>query len=93
MTKLKGVGIKCKNVAFVTKSVSTPMDPHVKLTTSQSSSTGVQCTEIVIIFFLGAALFLISSFHATSPIPGFLSYSYHHYLFILGPLTFTVHAL
>ena len=47
----------------------------------------------VMILFLGAALFLISSFQTTSLIPEFLSYSYHHYLFILGPLTFTVHAL
>ena len=47
----------------------------------------------VMIFFLGAALFLISSFHATSPIPGFLTYGYHHDLLILGPLSFTVHAL
>ena len=45
------------------------------------------------ILFLDAALFLISSFHATSLILGFLSYSYHHYLLILGLLTFTVHAL
>ena len=44
----------------------------------------------VTILFLSAALFLISSFCATSPIPGFLSYDYHHYLLILGPLTFTI---
>ena len=47
----------------------------------------------VTILFLGSALFLISSFHATSPFPGSLSYAYHHYLLILGPLTFTIHAL
>ena len=45
------------------------------------------------ILFLGAALFLISSFHTISLILGFLSYSYHHYLLILGLLTITVHAL
>ena len=44
----------------------------------------------VMILFLGSALCLISSFHATSPFPGSLSYTYHHYLLILGPLTFTV---
>ena len=48
---------------------------------------------IVTILFLGSALFLISSFHATSPFLGSLCYAYHHYLLILGPLTFTVHAL
>ena len=48
---------------------------------------------IVMILFLGSALFLISSFRATSPFPGSLSYAYHHYLLIMGPLTFTVHAL
>ena len=47
----------------------------------------------VMILFLGSALFLVSSFHATSPFPGSLSYTYHHYLLILGPLTFTIHAL
>ena len=47
----------------------------------------------VMILFLGSALFLISSFHATSPFPGSLCYAYHHYLLILGPLTFTVRAL
>ena len=47
----------------------------------------------VTILFLGSALFLISSFRATSPFPGSLSYAYHHYLLIMGPLTFTVHAL
>ena len=47
----------------------------------------------VTILFLGSALFLISSFCATSPFPGSLSYAYHHYLLILGPPTFTVHAL
>ena len=51
------------------------------------------CQQIVMILFLGAALSLISSFHANSLILGFLSYSYHHYLLILGPLTFTVHTL
>ena len=40
------------------------------------------------ILFLGSALFLISSFCATSPFLGSLSYTYHHYLLILGPLTF-----
>ena len=44
----------------------------------------------VTILFLGSALFLISSFHATSPFPGSLSYAYHHYLLILGPPTFAV---
>ena len=44
----------------------------------------------VTILFLGSALFLISSFHATSPFPGSLCYAYHHYLLILGPLTFTI---
>ena len=47
----------------------------------------------VTILFLGSALFLISSFHATSPFLGSLCYAYHHYLIILGPLTFTVCAL
>ena len=47
----------------------------------------------VTILFLGSALFLISSFCATSPFPGSLSYTYHHYLLFLGPLTFTIHAL
>ena len=47
----------------------------------------------VTILFLGSALFLISSFRATSPFPGSLCYAYHHYLLILGPLTFTVCAL
>ena len=47
----------------------------------------------VMILFLGSALFLISSFHATSPFLGSLSYAYHHYLLILGPLTFTICAL
>ena len=47
----------------------------------------------VTILFLGSALFLISSFHAMSPFPGSPSYTYHHYLLILGPLTFTVCAL
>ena len=47
----------------------------------------------VTILFLGATLFLISSFHATSPIPGFLIYEYYHYILILGPLTFTIHTL
>ena len=47
----------------------------------------------VMILFLGSALSLISFFHATSPFPGSLSYAYHHYLVILGSLTFTVHAL
>ena len=46
--------------------------------------------ELVTILFLGSALFLISSFCATSPFPGSLCYAYHHYLLILGPLTFTV---
>ena len=44
----------------------------------------------VTILFLGSALFLISSFCAMSPFPGSLSYAYHHYLLILGPLTFTI---
>ena len=47
----------------------------------------------VMILFLGSALFLISSFRATSPFPGSLYYTYHHYLLILGPLTFTIHTL
>ena len=47
----------------------------------------------VMILFLGCALFLILSFHATSPFPGSLSYAYHHYLLILRPLTFTIHTL
>ena len=47
----------------------------------------------VMILFLGSALFLISSFCATSPFPGSLSYAYHHYLLILRPLIFTIHAL
>ena len=47
----------------------------------------------VMILFLGSALFLISSFRAMSPFLGSLCYAYHHYLLILGPLTFTVHAL
>ena len=47
----------------------------------------------VTILFLGSTLFLISSFRATSPFPGSLCYAYHHYLLILGPLTFTVCAL
>ena len=47
----------------------------------------------VIILFLGSTLFLISSFRATSPFLGSLSYAYHHYLLILGPLTFTIHTL
>ena len=47
----------------------------------------------VTILFLGSALFLISSFCATSPFPGSLSYAYHHYLLILGPLTFTIYTL
>ena len=50
-------------------------------------------TEIVTILFLGNTLFLISSFHATSPFLGSLCYAYHHYLLILGPLTFTVRTL
>ena len=44
----------------------------------------------VTILFLSSALFLISSFHAMSPFPGSLCYAYHHYLLILGPLTFTI---
>ena len=47
----------------------------------------------VTILFLGSALFLITSFRAMSPFPGSLSYAYHHYLLVLEPLTFTVHAL
>ena len=46
--------------------------------------------QFVTILFLGSTLFLISSFCATSPFLGSLSYAYHHYLLILGPLTFTV---
>ena len=49
--------------------------------------------SIVMILFLGCTLFLISSFRATSPFPGSLSYTYHHYLLILGPLTFTIRTL
>ena len=49
--------------------------------------------DIVTILFLGSTLFLISSFCATSLLPGSLSYTYHHYLLILGPLTFTIRAL
>ena len=45
------------------------------------------------ILFLGSALFLVSSFRATSPFLESLSYTYHYYLLILGPLTFTIHAL
>ena len=48
---------------------------------------------IVTILFLGSTLFLISSFCAISPFLGSLSYTYHHYLLILGPLTFTICAL
>ena len=47
----------------------------------------------VMILFLGSTLFFISSFRATSPFPGSLCYAYHHYLLILGPLTFTVRTL
>ena len=47
----------------------------------------------ITVLFLGSALFLISSFRATSPFLGSLSYAYHHYLLILGPLTFTIRAL
>ena len=47
----------------------------------------------VMILFLGSALFLISSFHTISPFLGSFSYTYYHYLLILGPLTFTVHTL
>ena len=47
----------------------------------------------VTILFLGSTLFLISSFHTTSPFLGSLFYAYHHYLLILGPLTFTIHTL
>ena len=47
----------------------------------------------VTILFLGSTLFLISSFCTTSPFLGSLSYAYHHYLLILGPLTFAVHTL
>ena len=47
----------------------------------------------VTILLLSAALFLISLFCTMSPIPGFFTYDYHHYLLILGPLTFTVQAL
>ena len=47
----------------------------------------------VMILFLGSTLFLISSFHAMSPFPGSFCYAYHHYLLILGPLTFTICAL
>ena len=50
-------------------------------------------TVAVTILFLGSTLFLISSFHTTSPFLGSLSYAYHYYLLILGPLTFTVRAL
>ena len=54
----------------------------------------VQCLAAiaitVTILFLDSTLFLISSFRATSPFLGSLSYTYHHYLLILGPLTFTV---
>ena len=49
--------------------------------------------QFVTILFLGSALFLISSFCAMSPFLGSLCYAYHHYLLILGPLTFTVCAL
>ena len=47
----------------------------------------------VTILFLDSTLFLISSFHATSPFLGSLSYAYYHYLLILGPLTFTIYIL
>ena len=53
----------------------------------------VAASAAVTILFLGSALFLITSFRAMSPFPGSLSYAYHHYLLILGPLTFTVRAL
>ena len=45
------------------------------------------------ILFLGSTLFLISSFHAMSPFLGSLSFAYHHYLLIMGPLTFTIRTL
>ena len=53
------------------------------------------CYELygVTVLFLGSALFLVSSFHAISPFLGSLSYTYHHYLLVLGSLTLTVHAL
>ena len=57
-----------------------------------SKGDKVWCISITILF-LGCALFLISSFCATSSFPGSLSYAYHHYLLILGPLTFSIHAL
>ena len=44
----------------------------------------------VMILFLGSTLFLISSFCAMSPFLESLYYAYHHYLLILGPLTFTI---
>ena len=47
----------------------------------------------VMILFLSSALFLISSFRAMSPFLGSLSFAYHHYLLIMGPLSFTVRAL
>ena len=58
-----------------------------------SLAPGYTIEVAVMILFLSSALFFISSFHATSPFPGSLCYAYHHYLLILGPLTFTVHAL
>ena len=73
-----GFYIKLANAVFLWNS-------HQQKTVALSST--------VMILFLGSTLFLISSFHATSPFPGSLCYVYHHYLLILGPLTFTVHAL
>ena len=60
--------------------------------TATTHAVGTE-SMVFTILFLGSTLFLISSFHATSPFPGSLSYAYHHYLLILGPLTFTVHTL
>ena len=57
------------------------------------ASTVIVCRHAwkdVMVLFLGSALFLVTFFHATSPFPGSLSYAYHHYLLILGPLTFTI---
>ena len=44
----------------------------------------------IMVLFLGASLFLISTEHAISYFLEFISYAYYHYLLILGPSTFTV---
>ena len=67
----------------------TPTPP----TNLPETTTQTEQPKPVTILFLDSTLFLISSFCATSPFPGSLCYTYHHYLLILGPLTFTVRAL